>query len=109
MEANKQTPSNPWHYSYLSRKYFLTIRSACKKIGIWPVKNVYLGTTGEPYIETTKGRRIAPNWMVEDEKDDFYRLEKSRLIKGQYDLSKVQKIPYHEISECFKLDDAAIK
>lgn len=98
----------PNHFSYLSKEYFMSIRTVCKygKVKVWPIKNIYLGIKGQNYHENMKeGKVVRPNWMIEDEKGEFYIYKSDRLIKDKYNMSNVQKISYEEISKHFKLDN----
>jgi hypothetical protein len=101
---NPGTPENdPWHYSHLGREYFLPIVRGCKQNGVWPLRWIWVGTTGVPFAEKSNGRQINPNWMVEDEHGHRRTRSSGFGKEGRYAEGRMRRFSYDDVAQYFDL------
>lgn len=69
----------PWHFSHLGKGYFLEVSRLLgfgRTLAV-PIKTIYIGKTGVPYIEKNRGRMVNPNWAVILENGEKYRNQRN--------------------------------
>ncbi|MDP4114798.1 MAG: hypothetical protein Q8903_01615 [Bacteroidota bacterium] len=83
--------SDPWHFSHLGKDFFLDIAGVTCKIRSFNVdlETVYIGATGEPYIEKTKGRKINPTWYAVTKDGQEYK--GGPRVKGLFEIGTWKK------------------
>lgn len=102
------TPSpsrDPWHFSHLGREYFEAIAYGCRRSGAWPLQYIWIGRTGVAYAEIARGRKVNPNWMVEDVNGQHRTRTGGFDRPGTYDPGRMTRWTYEEIAAYFRLDD----
>ena len=103
----KQMPQgsgvDPWHFSHLGRQYFLEIFHGCKESGVWPLRWIWVGTTGVPFVEKSNGRHVNPNWMVEDDQGRRHTRSSGFETQGQYNEGRMRRFAYDEVAQHFGL------
>lgn len=95
-----------WHFSHLGEDYFLEIALlACYK-STWdvPIKKVFIGKKGEPYIKKSFGRNVNPNWCVvlEDGREFMCKSSTRQISKGLYDTRNCHTFLWSQIKEFFQ-------
>ena len=90
-----------WALHHLTDEYFAPIVEGCRHSGIWPLRTVWTGVTGNPYPEKGKGGRIDPNWVVEDARGERYTRTGGFDKPHFYNASRMRAWPYEQIAEYF--------
>ncbi len=96
-------PSDPWHFSHLGRQYFLAMFRGCRENGVWPLRWIWIGTTGVPFAEKLKGRQIHPNWMVEDTQGQRRTRSGGFKEEGRYNEGRMRRFSYNDVAQYFNL------
>jgi len=58
--------SDAWAFQHLGHEYFAQIVNACRHNCLWPLRTIWVGVLGNAFIEKKRGKRVDPNWMIED-------------------------------------------
>lgn len=106
--GTKEDPASidPWHFSHLGKDFFLDIAGVTCKIRSFNVEleTIYIGATGEPYIEKTKGRKINPTWYAVTKDGQEYKggpRVKGLFEMGSWKKSNCKEFNWEEIKEYF--------
>jgi len=92
---------DPWSFHHLGHGYFAQIIEGCRLNGIWPLRTIWTGVTGVAYAEKAKGRRIDPNWMVEDGHGRRYTRSGGFEKPHSYNAGRMRGWSYEEIARYF--------
>ena len=102
-QMSQGSVTDQWHFSHLGGQYFLEIFRGCKSNGVWPLRWIWVGTTGVPFAEKLNGRQINPNWMVEDRQGQRRTRSSGFGTRGQYNEGRMKRFSYDEIAQHFGL------
>lgn len=101
------TSSNdPWHFSHLGKSYFLDIAYSVGygyKLDV-PIKQLFIGKKGVPYIEKKKGRNVNPNWCVITSDGKEFKGGPSlgnNVEAGLWKLSNCNRFLWEEVEKLF--------
>lgn len=87
-----------WDFRYLGKAYFALIVTGCRRNGIWPLRTIWTGATGVPYADNASGRRIDPNWMVEDLAGRRFTRRGGFGTEHRYDPAHMKAWPFARIA-----------
>lgn len=96
---------DPWAFHHLGHAYFAQIVDGCRQHGSWPLRILWTGVTGLPYAEKANGKRIDPNWMVEDAKGRRYTRSGGFTRPHAYNAGRMRAWPFDEIAAYYDLQD----
>jgi hypothetical protein len=102
-ENPPRSPPDPWHFSHLGSQYFLKIFLGCRKNGVWPLRWIWVGTTGVPFAKKSKGQQVNPNWMVEDEHGQRRTKTSGFEKEGKYDEGHMRRFSHDDVVQYFNL------
>ncbi len=95
--------SDSWHFAHLGCSYFIDLFNECKKYRVWPLRWIWIGKKGVPYKEKKNGRKINPNWMIEDMEGKRYTRSKRFQSEHEYAEEHMRRFSYEEIARHFNL------
>jgi hypothetical protein len=91
-----------WHFAHLVRSYFVELFDRCRRQGLGPIHNVWLGRMGVPFIEKERnGRRVNPNAMIELANGTKWIVRDGRFVQGTFNPQNVTRWSYIEIATRF--------
>lgn len=85
---------DPWSVSHIQPAYFENLFKVCKQAGAWPIREVWLGITGQPYAQ--QAGNAHPNAMIEAAGSSWI-YEGRKLITGKFNKQRMRPWKYEEI------------
>jgi len=106
---NPDSNIDKWHFSHLGENFFknIALLTAQKYSLDVPIRNVFIGKSGEPYYLIKFGRMINPNWCVNLNNGDEKKFDSrsKKLLPGLYNKNNCHRFDWEEIRNYFTKND----